>query len=82
MNDSAIPIRAADGAPTVEVCNGLGEVPVSITVNGRLHAAWEDVPAYLRELLRSQFPDHDGSGVPDIFEGHVGPESSASRPAS
>lgn len=44
---------------------------MSVTVNGRQYAAWDDVPAYLRDLLRSQFPDRDGSGVPDIFEGYV-----------
>jgi hypothetical protein len=46
---------------------------MSINVNGTVYAAWEDVPAYLRAILERQFPDQDGNGVPDIFEGHAEP---------
>ncbi|MGI8523432.1 MAG: hypothetical protein ACR2K3_09020 [Nocardioides sp.] len=50
---------------------------MSVTVNGQVYAAWEDVPAYLRAILEKQFPDRDGSGIPDIFEGNVAAEPKA-----
>lgn len=48
--------------------------PESITYNGKSYASWDDLPKEARDLIRSQLPDTDDDGVPDIFQGGPVPE--------